>query len=341
LCAADFILLHFFVTNPSGTVFLVLEKHFLQNMPHNRRDSAMKISSLISLIFKAALAIAVALVSTAILFGQEKPEKAEKAAKAAKAEYKEKSKGFCSSGDSWNGDRVGFKELREMTVPASGSITVDGGRNGGIHVRGQNRSDILVRACVQTWGTSEEAAKAVASGIKLETSPVVRADGADQEGWSVSFEILVPRSTDLRLTAKNGGISIDSVDGRMEFETTNGGLHLSDIGGDVRGKTTNGGVHVELTGNSWRGSGMDVITTNGGVHLSMPAAYAANIETGTTNGGFHSDIANLNVEKNDHDQNRSRAAKINTALNGGGAPIRLITTNGGVHINASDRVSNY
>jgi hypothetical protein len=298
----------------------------------------MKASSLISLIFKAAVAIAVALVSSSILFAQEKAEKAEK---AAKAEYKTKYKGFCSSGDSWNGDRVGFKELREMTIPAAGNLTIDGGRNGGINVKGQNRSDILVRACVQTWSTTEEAAKALAAAIRIGTSPAVKADGGGEENWSVSYEVLVPRSTDLRLTAHNGGISIDSVDGRMEFETTNGGLHLSDIGGDVKGRTTNGGVHVDLSGNSWRGSGMDVITTNGGVHLTLPASYAANIETGTTNGGFHSDIASLNVEKDPNDRHRSRATKISTALNGGGAPIRLITTNGGVHISGSERAVNY
>ena len=117
----------------------------------------------------------------------------------------------------------------------------------------------------------------------------------------------------------------------MEFETQNGGIHLSNMAGDVKGRTTNGGVHVELSGNSWKGNGLDLLTTNGGVHLQMPESYAARIETGTTNGGFKSDIAGLNVEKNE----RNRPVRLNTDINGGGAPIRLITTNGGVHISSS------
>jgi len=147
----------------------------------------------------------------------------------------------------------------------------------------------------------------------------------------------VPRSTDLNLTAHNGGISISSVEGRLEFETTNGGVSLSDIAGEVKGKTTNGGVNVALFGNSWKGSGLDVQTSNGGVNLSIPETYAANIETGTVNGGFRSDIASLNVERNEGE--RPRVTRVNTQLNGGGAPIRVMTTNGGIKISASKQAS--
>src|SRR5829696_8074652 len=72
--------------------------------------------------------------------------------------YKNKtySREFCSNNWS-NGDKVGGSELREMTV-SGGSLTVDGKRNGGIQVRGENRSDVLIRACVQTWADTEEAA---------------------------------------------------------------------------------------------------------------------------------------------------------------------------------------
>ncbi len=290
------------------------------------------------LLLKAAIATALLFLSTTILFGQEK-ENVEKLDKYAYKAEKIKNKEFCSD-DKWsNGTKVSFKELREMTLPASRSLAVDGGKNGGVKVRGSDRSDILVRACVQTWDTSEEAARAVASGIRISTNGTVKAEAATNEHWGVSFEVLVPRSIDLDLKAHNGGIGISSVEGRIEFETTNGGVHLMDTAGDVRGRTTNGGVHVILAGNSWKGSGLDIITTNGGVHLSMPATYAANIETGTTNGGFRSDIPALNVTTEDvkGPDRRQRATRLNTALNGGGAPIRVITTNGGVNISSASK----
>jgi hypothetical protein len=286
------------------------------------------------LILKAAVAAALLFISTTILFGQEKVDTKD----AYKAE-KVKNKEFCS-GENWsNGDRVSFRELREMTLPATGSLAVDGGRNGGIKVKGSQTSEIVVRACVQTWGTSDEAARAVASGITISTGGTVKANAPSEENWGVSFEILVPRSTDLNLKAHNGGIAISSVEGRIEFETMNGGVSLMDVAGDVKGRTTNGGVNVALAGSSWKGSGLDVITTNGGVHLSMPETYAANIETGTTNGGFRSNIPALNVTTEDvrGPERHQRATRLNTSLNGGGAPIRLITTNGGVSISSSSK----
>jgi len=279
----------------------------------------MKPTSYFSFTIRITLVVMLAALSASMGFAQEK-----------------RTSGFCSNENWSNGDKVGFKEMREMTAPATGSLTVDAGRNGGVRISGGNRSDVLIRACIQTWGTTEEAARSVAAGIKVSTGPSVHADGAGEENWSVSYEILVPRNTDLNLTAHNGGISISSVEGRMEFTTTNGGIHLDNIAGDVRGRTTNGGVHVDLAGNTWKGTGLDLQTTNGGVHLSMPENYAANIEAGTTNGGFHSQLAGLTVEPLNKDRGYRRATKVNTAINGGGAPIRVITTNGGVTIGPSN-----
>ncbi|HKX82811.1 MAG TPA: hypothetical protein VJL58_01210, partial [Pyrinomonadaceae bacterium] len=63
--------------------------------------------------------------------------------KEHKAEAKHKERGFCSSNHYGNGDHISFKEAREFTIPASENLTVDGGRNGGVSVKGENRSDVL------------------------------------------------------------------------------------------------------------------------------------------------------------------------------------------------------
>ena len=247
-----------------------------------------------NLKYIAAMAVAAMIgITAANAFGQETISK-----DTNKAEYKVKDKGFCSNNNWSSDDRVSFNDLREMTIPATGSINVDGGQNGGIGIKGEDRGDIQIRACVQAWGKTDEAAKAAAESIKISTSGTIKAEGAgDDNHWSVSYQILVPRSTNLNLTAHNGGISISGVNGSSEFETMNGGVNLNNVSGDVKGQTTNGGVNVTLSGSSWKGSGLDVQTTNGGVHISMPGNYAAHVETGTVNGGFSSDIPSLNVEK--------------------------------------------
>lgn len=246
-----------------------------------------------------------------------------------------KARAFCSSENWSHGDKVSVKDLREFNVAATGSLSVDGGKNGGVSVKGENRSDVLVRACVQAWGTSDAEATSLLSAIRINTGTTIKAESSVDQNWSVSYEVLVPRNTNLDLRAHNGGIGIKSVDGNIEFATTNGGVTLVDLSGSVKGRTTNGGVNVSLTGSTWLGSGLDVTTTNGGVNLSVPDGYAATFETGTTNGGFKSDVAALAVQTEDDKGGWVRSKRVTASMNGGGAPIRVVTTNGGIKIGSS------
>jgi hypothetical protein len=249
--------------------------------------------------------------------------------------YAEKQKGFCQNWNWSSNNKVSFADLREMTATAGGTITVDAGKNGGVSVVGEDRSDVGIKACVQAWGTTEEAAKAAAAGIRINTSGTIKAENTTEDNWSVSFQIAVPRQSNLKLNAHNGGISISNVEGTMEFETQNGGVSLKNLGGDVKGSTKNGGLNVALGGTSWRGNGMDVVTTNGGVNLTLSKNYSANLETGTVNGGYKSDIPQLAITtENINGGWKSRPSRIQTNLNGGGAPVKVITTNGGIKINA-------
>lgn len=254
---------------------------------------------------------------------------------AASAQKKEYSREFCGQNWNWSdGKRVSTNELREVTT-SGGSLVVDGKRNGGISVRGENRADVLIRACVQAWAATDEEAKALARSVRIETAGSVRAEGAnDENNWSVSYQILVPLSTNLDLKTMNGGISITDVEGQISFEARNGGITLKSLGGDVKGSTVNGGITVELSGSSWKGTGLDVKTTNGGVHIGMPAGYAARVETKTVNGGFKSEIPGLQSEKSNDDGYRRPGVDISRDLNGGGPLIRAVTTNGGVKISA-------
>src|SRR5438105_566781 len=97
-----------------------------------------------------------------------------------------KNGGFCNNNNWSSDDRVSVNELREMTVAASGSLNVDGRQNGGISVKGEDRSDVQIRACVQAWAKTEDEAKSLASGVKIETGSTIKAENSDEKNWSVS-----------------------------------------------------------------------------------------------------------------------------------------------------------
>jgi hypothetical protein len=253
----------------------------------------------------------------------------------AQNKTKDKLSEFCTRTDLFNGGSgVTIRELREMPLPVRSLVTVDVKRHGSISIRGGDCSDILVRSCVQAWGISDEAAHALASNIGIKEGSAIRAESgaANENIWSVSavsYEIFVPRRTNLNLSTWNGNISISNVEGNLQFIALNGNLNLENLAGDVRGKTTNGNVGVKLSGNSWIGMGLDVETTNGNVGLIVPQNYAASLETGTAMGELIGSI-NPDMKK----KVRPGGRQILTKLNSGGVPIRLKTTVGNISVNS-------
>ena len=232
--------------------------------------------------------------------------------------------------DNWGDrDRERFCEVRDVTIkPPQRTLFVDGRDNGGVHFYGWDKNEVLVRAMIQTGADSRQEAEAIAKAIKIETDgDRIRADGPPNrryEHWSVSYEVWVPRKTNLDADTHNGGVSVEGVEGRMELRAVNGGIALREVAGDVRAETTNGGVSALLNGTTWRGGGLDLSTTNGGVTLEIPRGYNAELETGTVNGGMNIDFP-ITVQG-------FIGRRITTKLGAGGPRVRATTTNGGVRI---------
>jgi DUF4097 and DUF4098 domain-containing protein YvlB len=234
-----------------------------------------------------------------------------------------------SCDDRSNRDRPSYCEIREESLPATGNpISIDGKTNGGVSVKGWDQSNILVRSKVQASGESDAEARTRASQVRVNTGGgQIFAEGPQSHGkdwWAVSYEVFVPRQAMVSLKTHNGGVSIEGVQGRVDFEAMNGGANLRSLGGEVHGHTANGGLNIELDGNRWEGQGMDVRTTNGGVRLSIPENYSARLETGTTNGKVKVDYP-LQVQG-------ELGTELATTIGGGGALLRAVTTNGGVVI---------
>jgi len=222
-----------------------------------------------------------------------------------------------------------YCEVRETGFRApGGTIAVDGRENGGVAVEGWDRDSVLVRARIQAQAPTEAEAREVADRIRIATSGgTISADGpASRRGasWSVSYDIFVPRNSDLAVETTNGPISVEAVNGRMELDAENGPISLSSVSGDVRARASNGPLAVDLTGTRWEGRGLDAETTNGPVELTLPERYSARLETGTVNGPMNIDFP-ITLQ--------GRIGKrISTDLGSGGPPIRVVTTNGPVII---------
>ena len=232
-------------------------------------------------------------------------------------------------GDNYYTDRlVSNCEIREQTLAPSGPLDIDGRQNGGVSIKGWDQGQVLVRARVQTGAPNAEEAASLARQIKVEVNGgKIFASGPENRKdyhWDVSYEVFVPRRSDVSIETQNGGIAIAEVNGKIEFNAVNGGVVLKRVGGAVHGSTTNGGLVIELNGDRWDGEALDVSTTNGGVIMAVPENYSANLQTGTVNGGVTVDFP-VTVQ--------GRVTKqIAVNLGSGGALVKAMTTNGGVHL---------
>ena len=249
---------------------------------------------------------------------------------------------FGLSQEEWCRDerRADFCEVREETIPNSNTVYLDARGNGGVAVRGWDRSETRVRARITVYDDSREAAERLAKEIRITTTGGrIRADGPERDRdrrrrdrwdedrwWNVTYELQVPRKADLSVDATNGGINIEDVRGRIDAHTVNGGIQLNDVGGEIRGETVNGGLQVELAGEKYDGPGLDLKTVNGGVTLRVPSNFSGELDARTANGGISVDFP---VTISGLINNRRQ---ITGTLGSGGPRLRLSAVNGGITI---------
>jgi hypothetical protein len=254
---------------------------------------------------------------------------------------RERDRRFGLSQDDWcrEARRVDFCEVREETLRNQATIDLDARGNGGVFIRGWDRSDVQMRARVTVRDDSRDAAAQVAKQIQITTTGGrIRADGPrdrrdrrdrdwdDDRYWSVEYELQVPRKADVRVDATNGGIIVEDVRGRIDARTINGGIVLGDVNGDIRGETVNGGLRVALANEKWDGPGLDLKTVNGGVTLAVPPGFSGELDASTSNGGISVDFP-ITVSGLINSRRQIRGT-----LGSGGARIRLAAVNGGITV---------
>jgi Putative adhesin len=206
--------------------------------------------------------------------------------------------------------------------------------NGRIEVQPSEGNTVEIVALKSARAGSPEAAREAlgrieivdsSSGnlVKVETRLPRGGHMFHRGGTEVRYTLKVPAAAEVEFSTVNGGVEVTGLTGRIKTETTNGGIIGRNIGGPIDASTTNGGVEVELT--RIVDGGVKLGCTNGGIELRLPQDARANISASITNGGISTD--GLTLDKTDSTRRRLEAR-----LNGGGPPIRLEGTNGGISI---------
>jgi DUF4097 and DUF4098 domain-containing protein YvlB len=142
----------------------------------------------------------------------------------------------------------------------------------------------------------------------------------------VTYELMVPRSMSVDVTNTNGSIRLAEITGKLALDTTNGKIEVSRCAGTIDASTTNGSINAELVKIA-KGQPLRFETTNGRISVAVPTDFAGDIDAGTTNGSIDSDFPVTTT--------KAGGNSLRGAVNGGGTPLRLRTTNGSINIRKS------
>jgi hypothetical protein len=226
----------------------------------------------------------------------------------------------------------GRSEWKKSFTLAKGGTFEIRNTNGLIEVSPGDGDQITVTAEKIAKAPTEAEAKEMAEKIEIHETAAsdsiildakLSATGMFSGSRQVKFHVRAPRGTTLRLSNTNGEIEITDMTGEIRLDTTNGSVKAVGISGPTHASTTNGAVSLDFA--SVPSEGVSAETTNGGVIVTIPKDAKARINARVSNGGIEADGLALAITE----QSRRR---LDATLNGGGADIRLETTNGGVRI---------
>jgi Putative adhesin len=220
---------------------------------------------------------------------------------------------------------------RSYPLEAGGQVRI-GNTNGRVEIEGIDGNTVEIRAERVARGVTDTAAQELLPRIEIKED--IRPDRVSVEtarmsgimfgaSFEVRYHVRAPKGAVIDASNTNGLVVVSDISGKVRAHTTNGGVTGKGLSGGVDAAATNGRVNIELAA-----VGPDRIalrTTNGGVSLTVPESAKADVSASCTNGGISVTGVKLEISE----QSRRR---LEGKLNGGGTPIELRTTNGGVRL---------
>ena len=227
---------------------------------------------------------------------------------------------------------------RSYKVPENGRFELIN-VNGKITAEPTDGAELVVEGRRSAKASSDEAAKenlakleireeVGGSTIRVESRPP-RLSGFG--GHEIEWTLKVPKGVILDLRTINGGIRLNDLSNEIHAKTTNGGVRGENITPSViEASAVNGGVEFNLGSPLDSSDSVDLETVNGGVTLELPSESKATVGARCVNGGVHVDGLEMALDEQSGELDKRR--RLNGTLNGGGANVKMNTTNGGIRL---------
>jgi DUF4097 and DUF4098 domain-containing protein YvlB len=198
-------------------------------------------------------------------------------------------------------------EQVDRTIPfqAGGSLRLKN-FSGDIRITGAETSDVTIHAVRRASRARLErirlSIETTSSGIVINANERAEDDDNGDNVVETTFEIQVPRQTNLDVTSFSSGITVENVEGRHRVNNFSGDVHLLNVAGPLRTKTFSGDVELQVPGTG--GADLRFSTFSGDIRTDLPLTVVS--------------------------QSRKQ---LHATLNGGGPEVTVETFSGDVRIN--------
>ena len=141
------------------------------------------------------------------------------------------------------------QEQREISLVGVDRLRVLASSEGGVSIRGWNRSNARLVVCRTAVAETKEQANQVLSSISVShRDGEISAKGPSfdaKQAWWANVILYVPRRTALDIQATNGGVALRNLSGRVSAKTTNGGISVASSSGSFKIETDSGGITLD------------------------------------------------------------------------------------------------
>ena len=272
-------------------------------------------------------------------------------------------------------DGHAFVEREEKRFPAGAAPDITLATfDGAIQVRPWDRPEVLVE--IEKRGSDKDAVagiQVVAEATDDKISVDVRKPASEKEfiglgiHQSTSAKLIasVPRGSKLVVTTRDGAITVERIDGRLELRTDDGSVRVSETPGDVTIVTRDGSIVLErvagrvdartgdgsirLTGaptsllletrdgsvvvraerDTTMQSDWSVRTGDGSVTVELPEGFAAEIDAETQDGSVRTDLPVSGAEGTE------KKRQLRGKLGAGGKLLKVRTADGSIRLRTS------
>jgi len=193
-----------------------------------------------------------------------------------------------------------FQRTLQVTGPVHMELTTG---SGNVQVRTGNSTEVQVTGRIRAteWfeGNVQEKIKRLEANPPIQQSGnIIRVGHIDdpdlRRNISISYEVIVPAETDLRVESGSGNQRVEGIRGPLQVSAGSGGLNISAIGDRVRAETGSGDIQIDRVQGNVRaktGSGsiradeiagaFEADTGSGHITLQQTAPGSVRVDTGS------------------------------------------------------------